>query len=251
MRWMRVLVVFGLLLTKASATIEVTAEQEKYCLLDVCLGDDVRDLNVSWVPNPPTLQEQLDAKALMQARSVSDIYHDRNELLITTDAVRAQLFPYLIRRQVFDASVLNTLTQVQAFCSSTTLTGELVQANKREHILVTFRVEPVKGGQARLRVVVLEKQFDIMSSVLRPEDRKREVLEREAIKQRFSQVKEVRDLDARFAGIGENFAPVLMGYRFFSESRIPFTLRMRDLTDFEMMEESRHINPLCKQDVTQ
>jgi hypothetical protein len=90
-----------------------------------------------------------------------------------------------------------------------------------------------------------------MSSVLRPEDRKRELSAREAIKQQYQQVKEVRDLDARFAGIDENFSPVLIGYRFYNESRIPFTLRMRDLTDFEMMEESSLINPLCKGLLTQ
>ncbi len=250
MRWMRNVLLCCVFASTVQADNIDHSGQTEYCLMDVCLGDDVRELNVKWIANPPTLQEQLDAKSLMLARPVADIYNDRNELMITNDEVRAQLFPYVIRRQVFDASVLGLLQKVQAFCSSTTLTGELQQDNKREHVYVTFRVEPVKGGQVRLRVVVLEKQYDIMSSVLRPEDRKRESAEREAIKQRFAHVKEVRDLDARFAGIDENFSPVLLGYRFYSESRIPFTLRMRDLTDFEMMEESRHLNPLCTSVVT-
>lgn len=248
MQWLRFI---GIVWLSFSVSANTSTTDEKYCMMTVCLGDDVRDLNVAWVPNPPSLQEQLDAKSLMLARPVTEIYRERNELMITSDKVRAQLFPYVMRRQVFDASVLQTLQQVQAFCSSTTLTGELVQSNKREHIYVTFRVEPINGSAGRLRVVVLEKQFDIMSSILRPDDRKRELEKRNEIKQSYAQVKEVRDLDARFAGIDENFSPVLIGYRFYSESRIPFTLRMRDLTDFEMMEESRNISPLCKEMVSQ
>lgn len=256
MRWMLIAALLWSVpvMAKADANATTGAEQggAHHCLLGVCLGDDVRELKVAWVANPPSLQEQLDAKSLMLAQPVKDIYRRRNELMVTTDLVRTELFPYVMRRQVFDATVLNTLAKVQAFCSSTTLTGEVMQENKREHVFVTFRVEPVKGGgSGRLRVVVLEKQFDIMSGVLRPEDRKREMQTREAIRQQYGQVKEVRDLDARFAGNDENFSPILMGYRFYNESRIPFTLRMRDLTEFELMEESKDISPLCKEMLVQ
>lgn len=222
-----------------------SARAADFCLSGVCLGDDVETLSVKWKPQPPSVQEKIDADAMLASRPVREIYQERNELLVTDDNTLKALYPYVVRRLVFDRDVLDTLRQVRAFCSSTTLTGEL-ELEGRDRIFVTFRAVPDKTSRGRLRVIGLEQQFDI-SPLLRPADKARDKAKRAELRTRYADLREMRDLDAaRVASTEDSLAPALLGYRFHSEVNIPLTLRLRDTAEFEMLENARDVSPLCK-----
>lgn len=219
---------------------------EPYCMDGICLGADLEQLSVKWVAHPPSAQERIDAEAMLQVKPVKDIYRERNELLIATDATLRDLYSYVIKRQVFDSHVLAKLREVTAYCSSTTLTGE-VDNNSKERLYVTVRAVPDKGGVGKLRVVGIEKQFDIMASSLRPHDKPRDKAVRVEMKARYPDMVEVRDLDStRVSSVEVSMAGAQIGYRFHSEVSIPLTLRLRDTADIEMLEDSAQAHPSCK-----
>lgn len=219
---------------------------QPYCLDEICLGTTVDQVKVKWKDLPPTTQERLDAEAMLVGKDVNTIYQERNELLVAADTSLRELYPYVIRRQVFDNFVLGKLREVKAYCSSTTLTGE-VQLDGKERLFVTVRAVPDNGNIGKLRVVGIEKQFDIMASSLRPQDRPKDKAVRVEMKARYPDLVEVRDLDStRQSSVDVSMAGAQIGYRFHSEVSIPLTLRLRDSEDIEMLEVSEQAHPLCK-----
>jgi hypothetical protein len=224
------------------------AAAEPYCIDGVCLGVTVDQLQVKWKPLPPSTQEKLDAEAMLRGKDIKALYRERNELLATTEASLRELYPYVIRRQVFDSHVLGKLHEVKAYCSSTTLTGEVLLDSK-EKLFVTLRAVPDNGGVGKLRVVGIEKQFDIMASSLRPQDKPKDKAIRAEMKARYPDMVEVRDLDStRPSSVDVSMAGAQIGYRFHSEVSIPLTLRLRDTAEIEMLEESENAHPMCKKE---
>ncbi|NQD38500.1 hypothetical protein HPT27_15870 [Permianibacter sp. IMCC34836] len=219
---------------------------QPYCLDEICLGATIDQLQVKWKDLPPTTQETLDFESMLQDKKIKDVYFESNELMIASEATLRQLFPYVIRRQVFDNHVLSKLREVKAYCSSTTLTGEVLHEGK-DKLFVTVRAVPDNGGVGKLRVVGIEKQFDIMASSLRPQDKPRDKAMRAEMKARYPDLVEVRDLDStRVSSVDISMAGAQMGYRFHSEVSIPLTLRLRDTADITTLEESDQASPLCK-----
>ncbi|MCW8877796.1 MAG: hypothetical protein OQK51_12155, partial [Kangiellaceae bacterium] len=108
-----------------------------------------------------------------------------------------------------------------------------------------FRVVSDEGGRGRLRVVQLEKEFNIHPPHLRPSDKRKYVALMETLKQEYPDIVQVRDIDARAASDKEAFATAIVGYRFFSDVRNPLILRVRDLTDFESIEFDPNRSSLC------
>lgn len=236
---------FVLLMAAATGT---TVAAQPYCVDGVCLGMNVEQLQVKWKDLPPTTQERLDAEAMLRGQDVKAVYRERNELLVAAESTLRDLYPYVIRRQVFDNHVLGKLREVKAYCSSTTLTGEVVREGK-EHLYVTVRAIPDNGGIGKLRVVGIEKQFDIMASSLRPQDRPKDKAVRAELKVAYPDMVEVRDLDStRQSSVDVSMASAQIGYRFHSEVSIPLTLRLRDIEDIEMLEESAQAHPMCKKE---
>jgi len=246
MRVLRHLLCFSITLWTATV-----AAAKPYCLDALCLGVTVDQLQVTWKNQGQTTQEQLDAQAMMQATSAKDIYRERNELLIAADATLHDLYPFVIRRQVFDSRVLTKLREVKAYCSSTTLTGEVVQQGK-DRLFVTIRAVPDNGGVGKLRVIGIEKQFNVMAASLRPQDKPRDKALRAELKVSYPDLMEVRDLDStRGSSADISMAGALIGYRFHSELSIPLTLRLRDTAEVEMLEESAQAHPSCKKEFGQ
>lgn len=221
---------------------------EPYCIDGVCLGNTIEQLQVKWKDLPPSTQEKLDAEAMLRGKDVKVVYRERNELLAASENTLRDLYPYVIRRQVLDNHVLAKLREVKAYCSSTTLTGE-VQLEGKEKLFVTLRAVPDNGGVGKLRVVAIEKQFDIMASSLRPQDKPRDKAIRVEMKTRYPDMVEVRDLDStRTASVEVSMAGAQIGYRFHSEVSIPLTLRLRDTAEIAMLEESADAHPMCKKE---
>ena len=137
-----------------------------YCVDGICLGATVDQLSVKWKPLPPTTQERLDAEAMLRGKDVKTIYRERNELLLAAEATLRDLYPYVIRRQVFDSHVLEKLREVKAYCSSTTLTGEVMVEGK-DRLFVTLRAVPDNGGVGKLRIRGGEK-FSHRAKLNRP-----------------------------------------------------------------------------------
>lgn len=224
-----------------------SAQANDLCMEGVCIGNDVREINVQWRPISLSAQEQSDDRTLLSARPVKEIFNERNELIVAPNNILTELYPYVVRRQLFDGNVLNKLKGVQAFCTSTTLTGELKNQSEGK-VFVTFRALPDDKNQTQLRIIAIEKQFDIMAFSLRPQDREKDKSKRKELKLLYPQMVETRDLDtARPSSADVNFASVLVGYRFLSDVSIPLTLRMRDTADFRMMEDVASENLVCKQ----
>ncbi len=229
--------------TSVSATVSAAAP---YCLDSICLGSTLDQLQVKWKDNPPTTQARLDAEAMTQGQDIKAIYRERNELLLASESTLRDLYPYVISRQVFDNHVLGKLREVKAYCSSTTLTGEVVIEGK-DRLFVTVRAVPDNGGVGKLRVVGIEKQFDIMASSLRPQDKPKDKALRADMKIRYPDLIELRDLDStRMSSVETSMASAQIGYRFHSEVSIPLTLRLRDVEDVALMEESDQASPQCK-----
>ncbi len=234
---------FGLLMAAVTGT---TVAAQPYCVDGVCLGMNVEQLQVKWKDLPPTTQERLDAEAMLRGQDVKTIYRERNELLVAAETTLRELYPYVIRRQVFDNHVLAKLREIKAYCSSTTLTGEVIREGK-EHLYVTVRAIPDNGGVGKLRVVGIEKQFDIMASSLRPQDKPKDKAIRAEMKALYPDMVELRDLDStRQSSVEVSMAGAQICYRFHSEVSIPLTLRLRDTAEVEMLEDSANASPQCK-----
>lgn len=237
----------ALLISLFSVMLMPVAQAADLCLEGVCIGQDIREVNAQWRPVTLQPQEQVDVRNMLANQPVKQIFDQRNELLVAPEAVLKDLYPFVIRRQIFDGEVLNKLKGVQAFCTSTTLTGELkYQGDGR--VFVTFRAMPDESGNAQLRVISIEKQFDIMAFSLRPQDRDKDKAKRKELKAQYPEMVETRDLDTARPNSAEvSFASTLLGYRFLSDVSIPLTLRMRDTADLQMMEDVAGNNVLCKQ----
>lgn len=142
------------------------------CLDNICIGDDVELLDVDWKSIELTYADEKFVEQQLSDGSVEDVYYDYNERLIADKQLLTQILPYVIRTQQFDQNVLNALSRVRAICSSLTLTGEVVSQSE-DRLFVTFRTVANEGRRGQLRVVRIEKQFDIMSPHLRAADRPR------------------------------------------------------------------------------
>ncbi|PJF32893.1 MAG: hypothetical protein CUN57_03540, partial [Phototrophicales bacterium] len=110
--------------------------------------------------------------------------YEYNELLVTSKTDKEWFLPYVIYLQKFDQNVLNRLSEVKAICTSLQLTGE-VDREGDTRLFVTFRAVPDEGRRGKLRVVQIQKQFNIYPPHLRPEDKNRYLALVEALKQEY------------------------------------------------------------------
>ncbi len=221
------------------------AQQSRLCLDNICVGDDVDQLDIHWKKIKIDYKTKRAVDSLIQQSSVKDIYYDYNETLVTTPAMLKDLVPYVIQLQKFDQNVLDKLGKVKAICSPLSLTGEVNDTNLNEKLFVTFRVVADDGGRGRLRVVQLEKEYKIYPPHIRPSDKKKYKNTLEQLKVTFPKIVEVRDIDARAETNEIAFASALLGYRFFSDSRNPLIFRIRDTADFESIEFDENRSKLC------
>lgn len=232
------------MLAVVHSTLALSAQSD-LCLENICIGDDVELLDVEWISIPLTYTDKKFVERQLTDGSVEDVYYDYNEQLVADNQVLKELLPYVILNQQFDRKVLDTLSRVRAICSSLTLTGE-VKIDSEDRLFVTFRAIANEGRRGELRVVRLERQFDIMSPHLRGGDRIRYKNKKEELKKRFPQLKTVVDIDGRRATLAvHSDEDAVLGFRFISDSSNPLVLKLIDFADIPMIEEDPKAHPLC------
>lgn len=214
------------------------------CLDNICIGDDIELLNVDWNSIELTYADEKFVERQLSDGTVEDVYYDYNEHLVADKQLLKQILPYVIRTQRFDQSVLDALSRVRAICSSLTLTGE-VNNQEEDRLFVTFRAVANEGRRGQLRVVRIEKQYDIMSPHLRAADRPRYKAKQKELKQRFPQLKTVVDIDGRSTSSAMQAADVLLGFRFIGDSFNPLVLKLIDVADIPMIEDDAKAHHLC------
>ncbi len=217
------------------------------CLAGICIGEDILKVEgIEWVPVdiPPTVQQKyllLDENA-----SIEDMYLDVNEIFALNLKTKRELAPFIIDLQRFDQQVLDKLRKVEYFCSSTTLIGEVKLPDEGGHTWVTVKVVPDENKKGILRVVQLEKNYELMPSFLRPSDKQAVDMLIKTVKKLYPGVKVVRNIDRiRGADYELAMAKYLFGFRFISDINVPATLRIRDTQDVEPIEYSEQIHPNC------
>jgi hypothetical protein len=230
----------AVLFTTFSAVISA-----KTCLDNICIGDDVESLNVEWKPLQQTYLDRKFFEEELATRSVSDIYYDYNEQLIAERAVLTDLLVPVIRKQLFDGNVLGQLKKVRAICSSLTLTGEVVTGSD-DKIFVTFRAIANNQQRGMLRVVGIEKQYNLMASHLRPRDRGKIREVKKQLKAQYPNIITVTDIDSRAAMGMTQKSNILVGYRFISDVSNPLILKIIDNEDIQMIEDSSDRHPGCQ-----
>ncbi len=220
------------------------ASAENLCLENICIGDDVETLDVTWSPLKLDYKTQRAAKAQLLNNSIDEIYYEFNEQLITDQKTLTELAPYITLLQKFDGDVLKKLAKVKAICSPLSLTGE-IENESRTKLFVTFRAIADEGGRGKLRVVQLEKEFNIYPPHLRPKDREIYVAMIDTLKKDYPSTVVVRDIDARAEGNDVAFASSLVGFRFFSDVYTPLIFRIRDLADIDLISDDPKKSALC------
>ena len=216
------------------------------CLEGICIGDDIYSLNVQWKEVSVNYYDEKFTETELKERSAKDVYQDYNELIIADNKVLTNLLPYVIRKQLFDKSVLKELSNVKAFCSSLTMTGEVIrQSNSR--LFVTFRAVTNKGGKGKLRVFKLEKQFNILAPHIRPKDATLFNNVKAELLKTFPDLKVVRDIDGRHGNLDIVTATAVLGFRFVSDVTNPLILRLTDDQNIPLIEEdNKNSNSLCR-----
>jgi hypothetical protein len=231
----------GLMLITASAI----ASTKELCLQGICIGDDVETLPVKWKPIELSYSDRKFVETELEQRSVDDVYYDYNEHLVADKNVLLELLPFVIQKQQFDGNVLAALSKVKAICSSLTMTGEL-ESESEHRLFVTFRAIADNGKRGKLRVVRIEKVFNVMAPHLRPKDASIYRALRKSLKEEFPSLQIVRDIDGRVNTEELANADVLLGFRFLSDASNPLVLRLIDAADIPLIEFDENISPLCK-----
>jgi len=225
----------------------VALEQGSVCMENICVGDDLESLQIQFKPIEFDYNLKRRLKNDLAKRTVDDIYEEYYEILITDQATKKQLLPYIIYLQKFDNKVIDLLGRVRAICTPLTLTGE-VDREGETRLFVTFRAVPDNGRRGKLRVVALQKQFKIFPPHLRPEDKSRYVAMLEVLKKNYPGLKQVRDIDARPESNEIAFAPALLGFRFYSDVNSPLVLKLQDTEEIEPIDFSPQKSKLCPAD---
>lgn len=218
---------------------------ENLCMEGVCIGDDVEKLPVEWKDVTLDYDDNRFITMELEDRSIDELYYDYNEQLIAEKDVLEQLAPYVIRKQRFDQSVLDTLKQVRAICSSLTLTGEVDQTGT-DKLFVTFRAVADAGQRGLLRVVRIEKQLDIMAPHLRPADADKYRIAKKELKRQYPSMEVVRDIDGRVSFDKARSTSALLGFRFFSTVSNPLIFRLIDPANITMIEEDDNASARCQ-----
>jgi len=215
------------------------------CMEGVCIGDDVDSLNVTWKKVTLNYYDEKFVETELEGRSVDDVYYDYNERLIADKDVLKEVLPYVIRNQRFDSDVLAALSKVRAICSSLTLTGE-VENESKSRLFVTFRAIPDSGKRGKLRVVQIEKQFNVMAPHLRPRDAELFQNIKSELQKIYPSLVVIRDIDGRVNSAEMQSANALLGFRFISDVSNPLVLKLLDDANPEMIEDSEGAHPQCQ-----
>lgn len=216
----------------------------RLCMENICIGDDVEQLSVDWKKIKIDYKAKRAVKGLLLGKTQDELYYDFNELLIADEKVKQWLIPYIFHLQKFDSEVLKQLQSVKAICTPLSLTGE-IERNATSKLFVTFRAVADDGERGRLRVVQLEKEFNIFPPHIRPSDKSKYVSMVETLKQDYPKMVLVRDIDARATSNEVAFADAILGYRFFSDVNNPLIFRIRDLADLESIEFDEKRSKQC------
>ncbi len=216
--------------------------ETKLCLEGICIGDDVDALNAQWVEVVRTYDDDKFIESELGDRKIEDIYFDYNERLVADNQVLKDILPYVIRSQRFDRSVLDNLLKVRAICSSLTLTGE-AETKGSHRLFVTFRAVADDGRRGKLRVVRLEKQFNIMAPHLRPNDAEKYRIVKRELKKEYPDLANVRDIDGRV--MSNTNSNAVLGFRFLSDVSNPLVLKLIDTDNIDMIEEDENISVYC------
>ena len=241
---MRIVLLLSLVLFGLVSTVS-NAQQGRLCLDNICIGDDVDQMDTEWVKVEIDYKTKRTIESQLSQMTVDELYYDYNETLVTDQKMLRDLAPYVITLQKFDQTILDKLAKVKAICTPLSLTGEVKDDILNEKLFVTFRVVADEGGRGRLRVVQLEKEYKIYPPHIRPRDKKKHRATYEDLKKSFPAIVEVRDIDARAETDEVAFAHALLGFRFFSDSRNPLIFRLRDQTDLESIEFDENRSASC------
>jgi hypothetical protein len=217
---------------------------ERLCLENVCIGDDVDALDVEWKNVKVDYKIKRSVKALLLNKTVDDLYYEYNEILVTDKKNSEALIPYIIQLKKFDSTVLNKLAKVKAICTSLSLTGEVMNDSVSK-LLVTFRAVADQGGRGRLRVVQIEKEFNIYPPHLRPNDKERYISMVQTLQAEYPSLVQQRDIDARALTNEAAFAAYLIGFRFYTDINSPLVFRIRDLADIESIDYDPQRSASC------
>jgi len=240
---MKTMPVLSFIFLTLISSVTIAAESA-LCMEGICIGDDAEALDVEWKKVNVDYKAKRAINTQLASMSVEELYYDYNEILITSPAVKKKLAPKVIQLQKFDAEVLDELSRVRAICTDLSLTGQ-VESNSRTKLFITFRAIADSGGRGKLRVVQIDKEFNIFPPHLRPADKEKYVAMLSVLKKDYPELVLVRDIDARADSNEVAFASALLGYRFFSDVNNPLIFRIRDQADIDSIEFDENRSPLC------
>lgn len=233
-----------IILLLSFSTFSLIAAEDRLCMEGICIGDDVDLLEVDWKKVKIDYKTKRAIKGQLIGKDIDELYYDYNELLVTDNKTKELLAPHIIQLQKFDQSVLEALKGVKAICSPLSLTGE-VSNNSNTKLFITFRAVADDGARGRLRVVQIEKEFNIFPPHIRPGDKDKYLALVETLKLTYPKMVMVRDIDARATSNEVAFADAILGYRFFSDVNNPLIFRVRDLADVESIEFDENRSTQC------
>ncbi|WP_144391685.1 hypothetical protein [Pleionea sediminis] len=224
--------------------VPLKTRADDLCLDGICIGTNVENLNVEWKEVVLSYEDRRFIENELSGRNINELYYDYNESIVASKDLLKDLAPFIIRKQQFDKKVLDKLKQARAICSSLALTGEVVHDGDYQ-LFVTFRAVADAGQRGLLRVVRIEKQYNVMAPHLRPADASKYRVIKKSLKETYPSLAVVRDIDSRTSSDISRKSSALLGFRFFSTVSNPLILRLIDPENIEMIEYDKNASSHC------
>ncbi len=139
---------------------------------------------------------------------------------------------------------IEALKKVQGFCLPMTIKGEL-KTGSNDKVYVTAQAIPPTADGMQLRVVGIEKVFDIFHPISRPDQEGKVKEMRKTLKKQFPGLIEIRNIDDMFINDQYTDKPVILGFKFSANVAVPMAIKLRDVSDIPTLDE-QSMPAVCK-----